>query len=162
MTKSLPYLPTKVSMSTRSRISLKPRPRSYSSRMNAVDVVKADEFTLTTQKTSLRPRNNLIQESSINDIINDITDEPWKCFTVIAARKVGVFKNTKVTFAPKKSSKANDLNVIFCGCEDLNPVFDAEALPYLPSCDTPKSNTPPSSAIFRLVPRSSVNSKFLH
>jgi hypothetical protein len=153
MTKSLPYLPTKDAMSIKSCISLKPRHRSFSSRMTVVNVPATDFDSLTTTSNRLRFRNNFIQESAIKVVENNMAQVTPKFLDV--DRKMRVFNYKKVAFAPRKNTVPNDVYDFAFACEDLNPLFDAEAIPYLPSCDTEKSTESPSSAIFRLVPRSS-------
>ena len=135
MVKSLPYLPTKTSMSIRSRISLKPRKQHQStgihfhSNKNYALVVPAK----TTSSLYAPSSETLRNRNFIYDVTSSLF-KPRYCQNEHKPRH-------------QQATHFND--------ENLNTyIDDGHTLPYLPSCGTSSTEAHLSSKIYRLKPRS--------
>lgn len=134
MVKSLPYLPTKASMSIKRRISLKPRRQSQ----------LANTLFCTSNYNTLAP--GVIKTTGISSQYAPPT---------ITFRDIQpVHSVTSSELDPRYCQNKQKLGHKQATCfTDENLYFDGKALPYLPSCETSTTHTNLPSRKYRLKPR---------
>jgi hypothetical protein len=138
MVKSLPYLPTKASMSFKRRISLKPRRQSQLASIlfctNNINSLTPGAIKTTGISSQYAPPTIIFCDSqSVHDFASSELN-PRFCQNT---QKVGHKQATCFT--------------------DENLYFDGKALPYLPSCETSDTHANLPSRKYRLKPRPTSN-----
>lgn len=144
MVKSLPYLPSKASMSIKRRITLRPR---FQSQLTQVLRCKNNSnFPLTgvgipigVSHLSLTPRKYRCDDQSMKDIAST-------CGTLETSNGEN-----------ETNSRHQETQHLYI--DNINHFIDGKTLPYLPSCETSSNGTLLSSTSYRLEPRP--NSKLL-
>ena len=139
MVKSLPYLPTKASMSIKRRITLKPR---FQRQLPEILLCKSNNNTFAAPMDIMTPRRNLYDDQTINEVTvaSDISDEPF------------YLENDPTPRHQKQTTHLDNTNIYHC--------IAGNSLPYLPSCDEVSDEAFLSSKIYWLEPRTTSKAMF--